>query len=114
MSTPTRSRRRHERASQSDARLSTVDTSERTTGDDVDQPNSNGGSQPSATDVVPESSADTGALTEHAGPFWAIARSDAGDVRRLDTIEDVKAALASPSGQVWIDLVSPEHDLLAE
>jgi magnesium transporter len=79
---PTLSRRRHERASRSE--------------------NQDAPSPPRAAPVDGRRS------------FWCIARNGEGEVRTLRSVAEVQKALANPAGQVWIDLVSPDHQLLSE
>jgi magnesium transporter len=43
-----------------------------------------------------------------------MARGNGDEIRRLSSVEDVRKALATPDERVWVDLVSPEHDDLAE
>jgi len=54
------------------------------------------------------------AYASRTGAFWCIARDEGDKVHEVKTVAEVKGALAKPTGQVWIDLVSPNHDLLAE
>jgi magnesium transporter len=94
MSTPTRSRRRHERASPSDdAAASEAGTRSR--------------SDQSVT--FHEREAEAGAET-----FWALARGEDDTLVKCRSVADVKKALATTTERVWIDLISPDHDELAE
>ncbi len=56
------------------------------------------------------------ALPSDAGMFWAlVAGTDASaDARQLDALADVAAALQTPDERVWVDLVAPDRDQLAE
>ncbi len=46
--------------------------------------------------------------------FWATARGADEVVRELSSVAEVRAALANADDRVWIDLLSPDHDELAE
>jgi magnesium transporter len=94
MSTPTRSRRRHERDSPSD--------------------------ETATTEPVTHTRADQ-SVTFHeregepgSEAFWALARGDDDKLVRCRSVADVKKALATTTERVWIDLISPDHDELAE
>src|SRR3954453_1722478 len=88
MVTPTRSRRRHERASRSSDQISP------------------------ATEETPTPK--RSAPADAAEPFWAFARGNAGAAIPGISVADVKEALETTDKRVWIDLISPDHDLLAQ
>jgi magnesium transporter len=94
MSTTTRSRRRHERASQSEAPLIT----------------------PPEAPATPDSTGELSIIASTATPdaFWCLARTDGDKVHKVDSVAEIEKVLETTTGRVWIDLVSPEHDLLAE
>jgi len=91
MVTPTRSKRRRERASQSD------------------------GTASGAAQSIPISQVTPELVTSKPNMgVWCVARGDDDQVRKLSSVTDVRAALSTPDQRVWIDLVSPKHDELAE
>jgi magnesium transporter len=62
----------------------------------------------SPSDLSPRAAADG------HGPFWAVARSNGGEMRQLRNVRDVRSALSTADDRVWVDLVAPQHDDLAE
>ncbi len=98
MSTPTRSRRRHERASQSDKGQAPA-------------------TEPSKHPLPSVATDSVTAAQVVAKPnpgMWCIARGADDKIHKLSSAADVREALATPDQRVWIDLVSPKHDELAE
>ena len=96
MVSPTRSRRRHERASRSEGHIAKPPSGEAPGG---------------------RAAAEAAKHVAHAeglDSFWAMARGNGDDIRHLRSVAEVKQALAGPTDRVWIDLISPEHDDLAE
>src|SRR3954453_1881800 len=102
MSTPTRSRRRRERGlpSEGDATRSSA----------------------SPPDGAPhERARSEQSLTSHQrhddeprDTFWALARDDDDKLIKCKSVADVKRALTTTTERVWIDLISPDHDELAD
>jgi magnesium transporter len=97
---PTESKRRREPASPSErrARQRTTNHSKRTI----------------STKAVAGTAAVEKAATGPRSSFWAMARGSGDAIRELKSIADVRAALAGSTDRIWIDLASPDHDLLAE
>lgn len=96
MVSPTRSRRRHERASQSERASSPAP--------------SRTGAKSAPIDAL------TGAqvVARPNQGMWCVARGADDNVRKLNSVAQVRDALATPDQRVWIDLVSPKHEELAE
>jgi len=46
--------------------------------------------------------------------MWCVARGADDQVRQLSSAADVRDALKTPDQRVWIDIVAPQHDELAE
>jgi len=46
--------------------------------------------------------------------FWALARDDDDKLTKCKSVADVKRALTTTTERVWIDLISPDHDELAD
>lgn len=100
---PTRSRRRQEPASQSDTAGSRDGTTVPRTR--------------AQRETIHGSHADRAAESDsanlvHSGKFWAIARNDKDQLRELKDVGDVKHAIASETDRIWVDLVSPDRELL--
>jgi magnesium transporter len=95
---PTRSRRRHERASQSDSAKPAGTGA-------ADAPDAKRKASPKAEDGAP-------ANLVHSGKFWAIARNSNEELRELEDVAAVKQAIAGDTDRIWIDLISPDHELL--
>src|SRR6266550_277873 len=99
---PTQSKRRREPASPSERRAR-----QRTT----DHSRPRNGQKPSAGESQ-ITQVEGAVIAEPRHSFWAMAR-DRGDViRELKSVDDVRKALATATDRVWIDLVSPEHEML--
>src|SRR4051812_31402540 len=97
MSTPTRSRRRRERGSQSRTE------------------------SPNTTEGAPARTRSAQSVTSHErkgdeprDTFWALARDDDDKLTKCKSVADVKRALTTTTERVWIDLISPDHDELAD
>jgi len=88
MVTPTRSKRRRERVSQSKSSAGTSVAFDSVTAEQV---------------------------TAKPNPgMWCVARGDDDQVRKLSSAAEVRDALNTPDQRVWIDIVDPKHDELAE
>src|SRR4051812_20360896 len=97
MSTRTRSRRRHERGSPSEA------------GSAEAKPSTPARSRSAQSVTAHKRDGD-----ETGDTFWALARGDDAKLTKCKSVADVKKALATTTERVWIDLVSPDHDELAD
>lgn len=54
-------------------------------------------------------------VTPPAGPqVWALAWSDATGLKTLASVAEARSALEQPETRIWIDLLSPERELLAD
>jgi magnesium transporter len=100
MVTPTRSKKRRERASQSDSSAQRVAP----------------GSHPKHGEKsVAFDSVTATQVTAKPNPgMWCVARGADDQVRQLSSAAEVGEALKTPGQRVWIDIVAPKHDELAE
>jgi magnesium transporter len=46
--------------------------------------------------------------------FWALARGEDQKLLKCSSVADIKQALTTTTERVWIDLISPDHEELAE
>jgi magnesium transporter len=97
---PTRSKTRHERVSPSDAGAAPRRRGRKRadSGGDEDAPATS-----SAQRAI-----------DNSASFWALARDDGANVVQCSSVSDVKKALAGTTERVWIDLVSPNRETLAD
>ena len=89
----TRSRRRHERASRSEAQSSLSTPAKGVTS-----------APPAQGDEQAKSAIEQ---------FWCEAIDGSG-VQRLTKVDDVRAAMAGGTDRIWVDLVSPDREMLSE
>jgi magnesium transporter len=100
MVTPTRSKRRRERASQSDGTA---------------RAGSSSGDGQQAAKSVPFDSVTAAQITAKPNQgMWCVARGANDQVRKLSSASEVREALQTTDQRVWIDIVSPKHDELKE